>query len=196
MPGLRGPDGDPERRRHVGQRHPEVVVQDDDRALLRLQAPRAPHRAGRDRPRSPRCPPPPVRRPVQRSVVGPVASERTPDSIRLVATTPIAPTSGTPIRHRYRTGRSRLRSQASGGNRIRSVEQVPPGSGRSPPGQRSARSGSRSAQAGRTAQPRERRNAAKQRKGVMIAPLGSLDEFSLVHDSPGVGAPVSCALAW
>ena len=42
MPGLGGPDRDPERRRHVGQRHPEVVVQDDDRALLGLRGAGAP----------------------------------------------------------------------------------------------------------------------------------------------------------
>ena len=35
--GLDGPDRDVERRRHVGQRHPQVVVQDDDGAPLRIE---------------------------------------------------------------------------------------------------------------------------------------------------------------
>ena len=33
QPGLRGAEGDAQGRRHVGQRHPEQVVQGDDRAM-------------------------------------------------------------------------------------------------------------------------------------------------------------------
>ncbi len=38
-PGLRGPEGDAQRLRHVGQRHPEEVMEDDDRSPLGFERP-------------------------------------------------------------------------------------------------------------------------------------------------------------
>ena len=51
-PGLGGADRDADRGRDVGQRHPEVVVQDDDRAQLGSQPPGGRRRAARGRRRS------------------------------------------------------------------------------------------------------------------------------------------------
>jgi len=50
-------------------------------------------------------------------------------------------------------------------------------------------------QAGSRVQPRDR-VAGKRREGVMIAPLGSLDEVSLVHDNPRSRRGRSVALRW
>ena len=168
--GLGGPDRDPEGRRHVGQRHPEVVVQDDDRALLGSEAPE---------------------RQVEQIAIGDerlhVGHRR---SVERRAARPRSAVALDVAGRRYRSERRDC------GARLRSDPDREASEGSARLGESILDRVSRELvvpedQAGRRVQPRDE-HAGKHGEGVMIASLRSLDELSLVHGPPFVTARRSC----
>ena len=161
-PGLRGADRDVERRRHVGQRHPEVEVQDHDRPPLGPQ---------------------PLEGGVEQVAVGDegghVADRRSVDRRQLDLDRPsAAPANGVDAGSEHQAVEPRLEAI-----RIAEGGQVPPGADEALLDRVSRELGVPKDQAGRRVQPRDE-HAGERGEGVMIASHRSLDEFSLVHDHP------------
>ena len=162
MAGLGGPERDPECRRHVGQRHPEVVVQDDDRALLGSEAPE---------------------RQLEQVAVGDdgchVGHRRSVDRQQLDLDRPAASTSeDVDAGAEDETAEPGLEAI-----RIAERRKVPPGSKEALLDRVSRELVVPEDQAGRRVQPRDEQ-AGKHGEGVTIASLRSLDELSLVHGRP------------
>ena len=161
-PRLRGADRDAEGRRHVRQRHPEVVVQDDDSAPLRVEPPEGDVEQiaiGDDR--------------------GDVADRRSVDRRQLHLDRPPAAAS-----HDVDAGANDQSAQPGlEPIRIAQPRQVPPGSHEALLDRVSRELVVPEDQSGRRVQPRDGR-AGKHGEGVMIASLRPLDELSLVHATP------------
>ena len=160
--GLGGANRDPERRRDVGERHPEVVVHDDDRALLGLE---------------------PLEGFIEQVAVSndvrDVADDRCIHRQQLDLHRPASP----PADHVDAGSEDQAvqpRLEAIG---IAQAGQTAPG-GKEPFLDRVSRElVVPEDQTGRRVQPRDER-AGKRGKGVMIASPRPLDELSLVHDHP------------
>ena len=164
MPGLGGPERDAEGRGHVGQRQPEVVVQDDDRPLFGRQAPK---------------------RHVEQVAVGDgrrdVGDRRSVDRRQFDLDGPPARDAAG---RRCRSGR-RGSQPALEAIRIAERREVPPGPDESLLDRVSRELVVPEDQSGRRVQPRDE-PAGQHGEGVMIASLRSLDELSLVHGPPSV----------
>ena len=164
MAGLGGPDRDPECRGHVGQRHPEVVVQDDDRALVGRQAPE---------------------RPVDQVAVGDDGRDVGREWVRRAATARPRSAGGRVVAGcRCRSGR---RAPGPGFEAIGVAErrQIAPRPQETVLDRVSREFMVPEDQSGGPVQPRDE-PTGQHREGVMIASLRSLDELSLVHGPPSV----------
>ena len=160
--GLGGPDRDPEGRGHVGQRHPEVVVQDDDRALLGSEPPE---------------------RQVEQVAIG--DERRHVGDRRSVERQQLDLDRSPPATSQDVDAGADDEAAEPGFEAIRIAKrrEVPPGSDEALLDRVSRELVVPEDQAGRRVQPRDE-HAGKHGEGVMIASLRSLDELSLVHGPP------------
>ena len=173
---LGGPQRDAQGGRHLGQRHPQEVVQDDDRAPLRIEVLERLVEQLAVGDRRTRC----RRRPGRRSGSSSTSIGRRRRR-RMMSMQAWTTSSAQP-------GVEPCRGRASAG-------QVPPGADESILDRVARELRVPEDQPGRRVQPRDGR-AGERGEGVMIAPLCSFDEVSLVHDSPRLRRDHSVALGW
>ena len=174
VPGLGRPDRDLQRGGDRRQVHPEEVVQDDDGAPLR---------------------PEPLERAVEQVAIGDerrhVAHRGVVERSQLHLHGPTPPAAG-----RVHAGvEDEAMEPGLEAIRIAKGRQAPPGADEALLDRVSRELGVPEDEAGRSIQPRDAR-AGKHGEGVMIASPGPLDESSLVHGHPRVGAATSSRFGW
>jgi len=171
---LGGPQWDAEGCRYLGQRHPQEVVQDDDRAPVRIEV---------------------LERLVQQLAVGDdgrhVGHSRTVDRCQLDLDRS-APPSTRDIDAGMDDELAQPGVELVG---VAKRRQVPPCADESILDRVSRELRVPEDQPGGRVQPRDGR-AGERGEGVMIAPLCPFDEVSLVHDSPWSLRNHSVALTW